>query len=385
MTEILLPRFMNVGGGSLNQITKVLNKINCKRPFIITDKNMVKLEIITPLLENLKSNKIEFSVYDNTVPEPTSESLKEPVNILQNKNFDCVIAFGGGSPIDSAKAISILAKFGGNIKNFKFPNIIEEGGVPIIAIPTTAGTGSEATKFTIITDEKTSEKMLCVGSGFMPFAAIVDYELTLSVPSRISADTGIDALTHAIEAFVSKKSNYFSNSNAMTAMKMIAPNLRKVYKNGNDREAREKLMTGSLLAGIAFSNASVALVHGMSRPIGALYHVPHGLSNAMLLPTVTEYSLSSAFSKYAVAAKAMDVAGFNDSENIATKKLIKELYSLNIDLEVPSPKKYGIDENSFFDNIEKMADQAIASGSPANNPKVPSKDEIIDLYTKLWH
>ena len=384
MTEILLPRFMNVGGGSLNQITQVLKKINCKRPFIITDKNMVKLEIIAPLLENLKSSKIEFSVYDNTVPEPTSESLKEPVNILQNQNFDCVIAFGGGSPIDSAKAICVLAKFGGNIKNFKFPNIIEEGGVPIIAIPTTAGTGSEATKFTIITDEKTSEKMLCVGSGFMPFAAIVDYELTLSVPSRISADTGIDALTHAIEAFVSKKSNYFSNSNAMTAMKMIAPNLRKVYKNGNDRKAREKLMTGSLLAGIAFSNSSVALVHGMSRPIGASYHVPHGLSNAMLLPTVTEYSLSSAFSKYAVAAKAMDVAGFNDSENIATKKLIKELYSLNIDLEVPSPKKYGIDENNFFDNIEKMADQAIASGSPANNPKVPNKDEIIDLYTKLW-
>ncbi len=384
MTEILLPRFMNVGGGSLNQITQVLKKINCKRPFIITDKNMVKLEIIAPLLENLKSSKIEFSVYDNTVPEPTSESLKEPVNILQNQNFDCVIAFGGGSPIDSAKAISVLAKFGGNIKNFKFPNIIEEGGVPIIAIPTTAGTGSEATKFTIITDEKTSEKMLCVGSGFMPFAAIVDYELTLSVPSRISADTGIDALTHAIEAFVSKKSNYFSNSNAMTAMKMIAPNLRKVYKNGNDIKAREKLMTGSLLAGIAFSNSSVALVHGMSRPIGASYHVPHGLSNAMLLPTVTEYSLSSAFSKYAIVAKTMDVADFNDSENIATKKLIKELYSLNIDLEVPSPEKYGIDENSFFDNIEKMADQAIASGSPANNPKVPNKDEIIDLYTKLW-
>ena len=384
MTEILLPRFMNVGGGSLNQITQVLKKINCKRPFIITDKNMVKLEIIAPLLENLKSSKIEFSVYDNTVPEPTSESLKEPVNILQNQNFDCVIAFGGGSPIDSAKAISVLAKFGGNIKNFKFPNIIEEGGVPIIAIPTTAGTGSEATKFTIITDEKTSEKMLCVGSGFMPFAAIVDYELTLSVPSRISADTGIDALTHAIEAFVSKKSNYFSNSNAMTAMKMIAPNLRKVYKNGNDIKAREKLMTGSLLAGIAFSNSSVALVHGMSRPIGASYHVPHGLSNAMLLPTVTEYSLSSAFSKYAIVAKTMDVADFDDSENIATKKLIKELYSLNIDLEVPSPEKYGIDENSFFDNIEKMADQAIASGSPANNPKVPNKDEIIDLYTKLW-
>tara|TARA_B100001115_G_C15599867_1_gene287169 strand:- start:132 stop:638 length:507 start_codon:yes stop_codon:yes gene_type:complete len=167
-------------------------------------------------------------------------------------------------------------------------------------------------------------------------------------------------------------------------MKMIAPNLRKVYKNGNDIKAREKLMTGSLLAGIAFSNSSVALVHGMSRPIGASYHVPHGLSNAMLLPTVTEYSLSSAFSKYAIVAKTMDVADFNDSENIATKKLIKELYSLNIDLEVPSPEKYGIDENSFFDNIEKMADQAIASGSPANNPKVPNKDEIIDLYTKLW-
>ena len=183
-----------------------------------------------------------------------------------------------------------------------------ENNIPIIAIPTTAGTGSEVTKFTIITNEKTDEKMLCVGPAFMPIAAIVDYELTYSVPQRTTADTAIDSLTHAIEAFVSKKSNLFSDTQAISAMELIAPNIRRAYNNGKDQEAREKLMTGATLAGIAFSNSSVALVHGMSRPIGAFYHVPHGLSNAMLLPTVTEFSIPAAPERYSKCAKAIGIA-----------------------------------------------------------------------------
>ena len=226
--------------------------------------------------------------------------------------------------------------------------------------------------------------MLCVGPAFMPTAAIIDYELTFSVPKRTTADTAIDSLTHAIEAYVSKKANLFSDTQAISAMKLIAPNIRAAFKNGKDKEAREKLMIGATLAGIAFSNSSVALVHGMSRPIGAFYHVPHGLSNAMLLPTVTKFSIPSAKEKYADCARAMGIAKANDNDNDATKKLINELIKLNIDLQVPTLKDFGVNEEDFLNNLETMAVQAIASGSPGNNPIVPSQDEVILLYKELW-
>jgi len=160
--------------------------------------------------------------------------------------------------------------------------------------------------------------------------------------------------------------------------------LRKAYKNINDREAREKIMIGATLAGMAFSNASVALVHGMSRPIGAFYHVPHGLSNAMLLPTVTKFSLEAASKKYSECSKAMGLANHNDTEQLANKKLLSELYQLNIDLEVPSPEKYGIEKTNFFKKLNVMAEQALASGSPNNNPRVPSHSQIVKLYEELW-
>lgn len=177
------------------------------------------------------------------------------------------------------------------MKDYKFLRQVNEPGLPLIAIPTTAGTGSEVTRFTIITDDQADEKMLCCGMGFMPVAALVDYNLTLSLPPLTSADTGIDALTHAMEAYVSQKANLYSDCQAIAAMRLIGPNLRKVYHNTDDHKAREAMMLGSILTGIAFSNASV---HGMSRPISAFFHVPHGLSNAMLLPSVTEFSISAA-------------------------------------------------------------------------------------------
>ncbi len=384
MSEIILPKFMNIGGGKIKSVTDILKKINCKNPLIITDKTMVKLNIIGPLEKALTDMQIRYKIFDDTMPEPTAKSIENGVNTLKDGSFDCIIAFGGGSPIDSAKAISLLATKGGLIEDYKFPFINLENNIPIIAIPTTAGTGSEVTKFTIITNEKTDEKMLCVGPSFMPVAAIVDYELTYSVPQRTTADTAIDSLTHAIEAFVSKKSNLFSDTQAISAMELIAPNIRRAYNNGKDREAREKLMTGATLAGIAFSNSSVALVHGMSRPIGAFYHVPHGLSNAMLLPTVTEFSIPAAPERYSKCARAIGVANIDDSIEDANKKLLDELKQLNLDLEVPTLEEFGVKKETFFQNIDVMATQAIASGSPNNNPIVPNHNELISLYKKLW-
>ena len=384
MNEIVLPNFLNFGPGAVNKITDILKNINCSKPIIISDKTMVNLKIIEPLEKALTSSQIRYLIYDNTIPEPTSSSIEEGVSIIKNGNYDCIIAFGGGSPIDSAKAMSILAKFGGNIKDYKFPIVTSNKGLPIIAIPTTAGTGSEVTKFTIITNEENDEKMLCVGPAFMPIAAIIDFKLTLSVPKRTTADTAIDSLTHAIEAYVSKKSNLFSDTQAISAMQLITPNIRKAYNDGYDEKAREKLMIGSTLAGLAFSNSSVALVHGMSRPIGSLYHVPHGLSNAMLLPTVTSFSIPYAEIRYAQCAKAMGVANNSDDTDLANKKLITALYQLNKDLEVPSLQEFGVNKDYYMQNLDAMSSQAIASGSPGNNPIVPSHEQLVSLYKEIW-
>jgi len=382
--QIILPRILQVGAGASQEAGTVVKALECQRPLIVTDKIMVQLGYVARIQESLTALGIHSDVFDDTVPEPTVSSIQAGVEMVRDGSYDSIIAIGGGSPIDSAKAISILGKYGGVMRDYKFPRIVSEPGLPIIAIPTTAGTGSEATRVTIITDETNDEKMLCVGIGFMPTAALVDYELTLSLPARTTADTGIDALTHAMEAYVSKKASLYSDTQAIAAMKLLAPNLRRVFHNGSDRDAREAMMLGSTLAGVAFSNASVALVHGMSRPIGAFYHVPHGLSNAMLLPAVTEYSIPAAPERYADCARAMGVAEVSDSDEQANAKLMTELYAINEELQVPTPEQFGISREHFFGNLETMAEQAIGSGSPGNNPRVPSADDIIQIYKKLW-
>ncbi len=382
---ILLPRIMEVGHKSREKIPAILESLHCKKPLIITDKMMVKLGYIDDIQSILKTANIESDYFDDTIPEPTSSSIQAGVEFIKTHQYDSIIAVGGGSPIDSAKAMSILGKHGGAIKEYRFPRQVNEAGLPIIAVPTTAGTGSEVTKFTIITDDATSEKMLCVGIGFMPVAAVVDYELTLSVPPRTTADTGIDALTHAIEAYVSKKANLYSDMQALSAMRLIGPNLQKVYFHPDDQQAREAMMLGSTLAGVAFSNASVALVHGMSRPIGAFFHVPHGLSNAMLLPMITEFSIPSAPEKYADCAKAIGVADIQDSIDAANQKLVDALKEINHLLQVPTLEEFGADKNLFDEVVQTMAEQALASGSPGNNPRVPTVEEMVLLYRKLWN
>jgi len=382
--KIVLPRVLQIGAGASSEVGPILKSLGLNNPLIVTDKVMVLLGYIESLQQSLVESEINADVFDDTVPEPTVASIQAGVKQVRNGNYDCVIALGGGSPIDSAKAIAILGKYGGEMRDYKFPRIVDEPGLPVIAIPTTAGTGSEVTRVTIISDEITDEKMMCLGIGFMPTVALVDYELSISVPARTTADTGIDAMTHAIEAYVSKKASAYTDTQAIAAMKLIGPNLRKVYHNGGDRDAREQMMLGSTLAGAAFSNASVALVHGMSRPIGAAYHVPHGLSNAMLLPAVTEFSIPAAAERYADCARAIGVANESDNTEVANNKLMDELYALNKELQVPSPEEFGIEREHFFNNMQTMAEQALASGSPANNPRAPNAEEIIELYKKLW-
>lgn len=382
--SINLPRIMEIGKNARAKLPQILQALGCHKPLIITDKVMVSLGYVADIQDLLKASQIDSDYFDETIPEPTSSSIEAGVAYVKSHQFDSIIAIGGGSPIDSAKAISILASFGGEISNYKFPRQVNETGLPIIAIPTTAGTGSECTRFTIITDDQSSEKMLCAGMGFLPVAAIIDYQLTMTLPARTTADTGIDALTHAIEAYVSKKANAYSDAQALAAMRLIAPNLQKVYAHPQDEAAREAMMLGATLAGIAFSNASVALVHGMSRPIGAFFHVPHGLSNAMLLPLITEYSIAAAPEKYADCAKAMGVAHIDDTHEIANQKLVQALIEINRDLQVPTLAEFGVQKADFDEIVSTMAEQALASGSPGNNPIVPSIAEMVALYQQLW-
>ncbi|WP_432696901.1 iron-containing alcohol dehydrogenase [Marinobacterium sp. YM272] len=383
--RIILPRLMEVGAGASQKTPDILAALGCKSPLIVTDRMMVQLGYVEKLQAALNEAGLESDLFADTLPEPTEASIIAGVDKVKAGSYDSIIALGGGSPIDSAKAISILGKFGGQMRDYKFPRDVSEQGLPVIAIPTTAGTGSEVTRFTIITDADKDEKMLCVGLGFMPVAALVDYELTISVPARVTADTGIDALTHAMEAYVSAKANPYSDSQALAAMRLIGPNLRRAYHTPNNREAREAMMLGSTLAGVAFSAASVALVHGMSRPIGAFFHVPHGLSNAMLLPTVTAFSLDSAPQRYADCARAIGVALQSDDTDTANAKLLAELRALNSELKVPSPAEFGIERERYFELRTTMAEQALASGSPGNNPRVPTVDELVELYAAVWN
>jgi alcohol dehydrogenase class IV len=345
---------------------------------------MVKLGLIDRCLAPLAAAGIKADVFSDTIPEPTDTVIEAGTKEFAKAPYDCLIGFGGGSPIDTAKAISVLASGGGKMRDYKVPVAADRGAVPVIAIPTTAGTGSECTRFTVITDTERGEKMLINGLGCLPLAAIVDYELTLTVPPRTTADTGVDSFTHALEAFVSKRANPFSDALALAAMTLIGKNIRTAYAEPANHAAREAMMIGATQAGLAFSNSSVALVHGMSRPVGAHFHVPHGLSNAMLLPAITRFSIQGAEARYAAAARCSGFAAADDGDAVAAAKLVTGLERLNQELSVPTPSGFGISEADWNGKMALMAEQALASGSPNNNPRVPDASEIMALYRAVW-
>ncbi|HXC15180.1 MAG TPA: iron-containing alcohol dehydrogenase [Stellaceae bacterium] len=381
---ITTPRLMGVGGGALAELPAMLARFGLEKPLIVTDPYIAGCGILDRATALLDRVRMRWSVFAETVPDPTTAVIETGVRIVGEGDFDSLIAVGGGSSLDTAKGISVLAANGGKMRDYKVPNEIPKAGLPVIAIPTTAGTGSEVTRFTVVTDTETDEKMLIAGLACCPMAAIVDYELTLSMPLRLTADTGIDSLTHAIEAYVSRRANPFTDGLARQAMGLIARNIRSACAKPDNRTARAAMMLGATTAGLAFSNASVALVHGMSRPIGAFFHVPHGLSNAMLLPEITAFSVPAALDRYADCARAMGLADETEGNQGAVARLLDELRRLNRDLSVPSPRAWGIDARRYEELLPVMASQALASGSPANNPRVPTTDEIIDLYRRIF-
>ena len=383
IANINLPRILRVGAGVSGQLVITLKELGLARPLLVTDPFMLECGYCERLEVPLRSAGMQYGLFSACVPDPTTETVYAALAQLREGDYDCVVALGGGSSLDTAKAVAVLAEHGGIMRDYKVPRQIDSG-LPIIAIPTTAGTGSEATRVAVITDTETQEKMLCMGLGLMPVAALVDFELTLTMPYRLTADTGIDSLCHALEAYVSRKANAFTDSIALTAMSTIYRNIRTACAEPDNRLAKEAMMLAATQGGIAFANASVTLIHGMSRPIGALFHVPHGLSNAMLLAEVTAWSIDYAPERYAHCARYMGIASAVQSDQIACASLVDALRMLATDLQVPGPKAFGISRDDWFNSLELMATQALDSGSPANNPRVPQAQDIVQLYQRIW-
>ena len=270
VANINLPRILRVGAGARAELLQTLRELGLHRPLLVTDPFMVECGYSARLLAPLEEAGIDCGVFSDCVPDPTTDSVCAALERWHAGEFDGLVALGGGSSLDTAKAVAVLARNGGIMRDYKVPAAVRDG-VPVVAIPTTAGTGAEVTRAAVITDTETDEKMLCMGLGLMPVAALVDYELTLSMPYRLTADTGIDSLCHALEAYVSRKSNPFTDGVALNAMRSINSNIRTACAEPDNREAREAMMLAATQGGMAFTNASVTLIHGMSRPVGALF------------------------------------------------------------------------------------------------------------------
>ena len=382
IARIQSPRIIRIGGGIASETGEVLHQLGLSKPLIVTDTNLIKIGHVKTLTDILEAANIHATIFDGVIEDPTDTCVDDGITALNAGDFDCIIGFGGGSPMDTAKAISFMAVNAGHVRDYKAPLQIDKCGLPIILIPTTGGTGSELTRWCVITDTKQPEKYNLSGLACVATAALIDWTFTTTKPARITADTAVDSLTHAIEAYVSKRAHPYTDAFALSAMPLIADNVRTAYSDPENGPARAALMLAASQAGMAFSNASVALVHGMSRPIGAHFHVAHGLSNAMLLPAVTAFSVTSAPTRYAQVAKVMNWATNKDSDKTACAKLVAGLKQLNADLEVPNPTTLGHAKDDKMFTL--MADQALASGSPQNNPKVPTTDEIIQLYHEMW-
>ncbi len=373
------PSTMHIGFGASQKIGIEAKRMGLSRVLLITDNFLYSSGTISPVIKSLEDEGVFVSVSATVNSEPTLEHVDACLSLYKENDCQAIVGCGGGSPIDVAKAVGALITNTGTIQDYmgldKLPNPIP----PLFAVPTTAGTGSEATPTTIITDTENNVKMLIISPWLVPDMAFVDAELTLGMPKSITAATGLDALTHAIEAYVSKKAQPMSDIFALNAIKLIYENLPIAWNNPSDKEAREKTLLGSLQAGIAFANASVALVHGMSRPIGALFHVPHGVSNAALLGVVTHFSLEGAWERYAHIAEILGVPKQDDIQKMA-KAGADKITDIVKQLEIPSLSQLGVTKEKLDTFVSKMADDAIASGSPANNPRLADKEEIIKLY-----
>ncbi|MGO3733348.1 MAG: iron-containing alcohol dehydrogenase [Vagococcus sp.] len=375
-----MPMHVIYGTDSLDQLGD-LAKREGTRALIVSDRVMEKIGNVEKCASLLKKSGLDVDYYLDCNTEPTDIFVDEALEICKKFEADVIVTIGGGSCLDTAKAVSVVMTNDGYIGDYMGGKTIAKvAPIPLIAIPTTAGTGSEATDVTVITNTTNDVKMMIKQHAFLPKVAIVDPLLTLSAPKHVTAATGVDALCHAMESFISKKAQSVTKTFSKSAVQAIIQNIEDVYEHGDDMKAREKLSIAAMEAGFAFSNASVTLVHGMSRPIGALFHVPHGVSNAMLLPAVLEFTREDAEKDLAELARLILTNVEGKSDEMLTDELIIRVKELCSNLEIPNMEGWGIDKEEFYAAIDKMATDAIASGSPANNPRVPTHEEVVELY-----
>lgn len=380
--EFIVPGQIITGSGALTMAEETLKGLG-KKALIVTDKVMIQLGNCAKVETALKNQGIDYAIYSEIVGEPTDTMIENGLKVYKENGCDFLVALGGGSPIDSMKAIGSLVVNGGNISDY-MGKVIDVEMPPLVAIPTTAGTGSEATQFTIITDTKKDIKMLLKGKVLMPKLAIIDPQFTMTAPPKITAATGLDALCHAVEAYTSRKAQTLSDSFAMSAVKRIFKSLPVAFKDGKNEEARIQMSVAALEAGIAFNNASVTIIHGMSRPIGALFHVAHGLSNAMLMKECLGFALEGAYDRFADLGRAIGVADATDEDKAAAEKFLSAIEGIVKELETPTLAEFGIDKEEFFKVIDKMAYDAMDSGSPQSTMREVSEEQVKQIYRNLW-
>lgn len=382
MAHFIVPEHIFTGKNALEEAVPYIADCG-KKTLIVTGKHVGKSPMYEKLIKLLEKGEIGHTTFDGITGEPTDRMIEEGLEKYQAEGCDFVIGIGGGSPLDSAKAIAAMVVNPGKIADYMGKEIT--GKIPpVVAIPTTAGTGSEATKFTIITDQEKDIKMLLKGDCLVPRIAVIDLDFTMDMPKSVTAATGLDAFTHAVEAYTSKKAFDMTDTLAVSAVKRILKYLPKVYQNGYDTKAREEMAVAALEAGICINNSSVTIVHGMSRPIGALFHVPHGLSNAMLLKACIGFAQDGAYDRFAALARAAGVAGEEEEDQAAAEKFLAAIEELCRVCEVPTLAEYGVKKEAFEAVIEKMAEDAIASGSPGNTRKTVTKGDCMEIYKRVY-
>lgn len=368
------------GSGAISNIVPEIVARGFKKAFVASDPDLVKFGVTQKVTKLLKEAKVEYSLYSNIKPNPTIENVQTGVKAFKEAKADCIIAIGGGSSMDTAKAIGII------IANPEFEDVRSLEGVaptkkpcvPIIAVPTTAGTASEVTINYVITDVEKNRKFVCVDTHDIPVVAVVDPDMMSSMPKGLTAATGMDALTHAIEGYITKGAWALSDMFHLEAIRLISKNLRGAV--ANTPEGREGMALGQYVAGMGFSNVGLGIVHSMAHPLGAVYNTPHGVANAIILPTVMEYNASETGEKYREIARAMGVKGVDEmTQEEYRKAAVDAVKKLSQDVGIPTNLK----EIVKAEDIPFLAQSAMDDACRPGNPKDPTLEDIIKLYESL--
>lgn len=368
------------GAGAINDIAPEVKGRGFKKCFVCSDPDLIKFGVTKKVTDVLDGASIPYEIYSEIKPNPTVENVKSGVAAFKASGADCVIAIGGGSSMDTAKAIGII------IKNPEFEDVVSLEGVapttnkcvPIIAVPTTAGTAAEVTINYVITDTEKNRKMVCVDPKDIPIIAVVDPDMMSTMPKGLTAATGMDALTHAIEGYITKSAWELSDMFHLKAIEIIAANLRGAVEN--TAEGRKQMALGQYIAGMGFSNVGLGLVHSMAHPLGAVYDTPHGVANAIILPTVMEYNAPATGEKYRDIAKAMGVEGVDAmSLEDARKAAVAAVKQLGADVGIPADLKEIVKD----EDVDFLAQSAYDDACRPGNPRDTSVEEIKALYRSL--